>query len=508
MRYYSLTFIVLVFAGLPAASKAFATEPSTSGRPNIVMILADDMAWDDCAAFGNSKIRTPHIDSLARDGMRFDQAFLTCSSCSPSRSSIITGRYPHSTDAEELHWPLPAEQVTFVEQLKANGYWTALAGKWHLGPAVKSRFDVVHEGGVSNFQLPSKKSKSQPRLKPQTKGESASGCGQWVSTLRERPQDRPFFLWLASFDPHRDYEPGTLASPHKPEDVSVPPFLPDTPEVRGDLAQYYDEITRLDQYVGAVLEELERQQVEKETIVLFLSDNGRPFPRCKTTLYDSGIKTPWLMRWPGHITPGMRCERLVSSVDIAPTFLALAKVTPRPGLQGRDFSPLLSTPGVKIRDVVFAEHNWHDYAADARAARTEKFKYIRNYDTKLPLTPPADAVRSPTFVAMRQLRDQKALTEAQNACFVKPRPEEELYDTEADPHELHNLINDPTQAKPLAALRKALADWEVETNDQRPRELSPDEFDRETGTPLPNRKRPRPSKQEKQAKTHAVPVKP
>src|SRR5450755_2364658 len=114
-------------------------------RPNVILIIADDMAWDDCGAFGNPRVKTPNIDKLARGGMRFDRAFVTASSCSPSRSSLITGRYPHSTDAEELHWPLPPEQITFVEKLKASGYWTAGAGKWHLGDPAKGRFDLVRE---------------------------------------------------------------------------------------------------------------------------------------------------------------------------------------------------------------------------------------------------------------------------------------------------------------------------------------------------------------------------
>src|SRR6185436_9687195 len=124
-----------------------------SSRPNLILIIADDMAWDDCGAYGHKTIRTPNLDQLAREGMRFDRAFLTCSSCSPSRSSMITGRYPHSTGAQQLHWPLPKEQVTFVEKLKAAGYWTAQAGKWHLGNDVKDRFDVVHEAGTGGFQL-------------------------------------------------------------------------------------------------------------------------------------------------------------------------------------------------------------------------------------------------------------------------------------------------------------------------------------------------------------------
>ena len=122
-----------------------------------------------------------------------------------------------------------------------------------------------------------------------------------MPVLRDRPRDKPFFLWLAALDPHRDYEPGPIPEPHRPEDVVVPPYLPDVPEVRKDLALYYDEIGRLDHYVGEVLAELDRQGIAGETLVLFLSDNGRPFPRCKTTLYDSGIRTPLIVRWPGHI---------------------------------------------------------------------------------------------------------------------------------------------------------------------------------------------------------------
>ena len=142
--------MVGLFSGLLLAS---APTDRGADRPNVILIIADDMGRDDCGAYGNPKVKTPNIDRLAREGMRFDRAFVTASSCSPSRSSIITGRYPHNTDAEELHWPLPAEQVTFVEKLKAAGYWTAAAGKWHLGNAVKDRFDVVREADPSGFQL-------------------------------------------------------------------------------------------------------------------------------------------------------------------------------------------------------------------------------------------------------------------------------------------------------------------------------------------------------------------
>src|SRR4051794_9635642 len=206
-------------SGILALTLLITAAAAAAERPNVLLIIADDMAWDDCGAYGHPSIRTPNIDALARAGMRFDRAFLTCSSCSPSRSSLITGRYPHATDAEELHWPLPPDQVTFVERLKAAGYWTAAVGKSHLGGAVKDRFDVVREADPSGFQLPPGPSAAGAGLGSAARGDAASGCDRWVPTLRDRPGDRPFFLWLASLDPHRDYQPGAIPRPHRPEDV-------------------------------------------------------------------------------------------------------------------------------------------------------------------------------------------------------------------------------------------------------------------------------------------------
>jgi N-sulfoglucosamine sulfohydrolase len=480
----------LCLAGLLCLTLAPAHAADGPKRPNVVLIIADDLAWDDCGAFGNPGVRTPNIDRLAREGMRFDRAFVTASSCSPSRSSLLTGRYPHNTGAEELHWPLPPGQVGLVEKLRAAGYWTAAAGKWHLGQPSQRRFDLVREADPSGFQLGTAKGAGDG-MNARGPGAARAGCDQWIPVLRDRPRDRPFFLWLASLDPHRDYEQGIIARPHRPEDVAVPPYLPDVPEVRKDLALYYDEIGRLDHYVGEVLAELDRQGEARDTLVLFLSDNGRPFPRCKTTLYDSGIRTPLIARWPGRIGPGSRCGGLVSTIDIAPTVLKMAGVEPGPTFQGVDLSPLFGDPTARVRERIFAERNWHDYQSHGRAARSERFKYIRNDDSDKALTPPADAVRSPTFRAMRRLRDEGKLTPVQQSCFVSPRPVEELYDVQADPDELVNLAGDPKHAQILGELRRALSNWERETGDAPPPRPSPDEFHRETGDPLPGRVRPR-----------------
>lgn len=456
MRLNLFAVIILTLLTLNNQIGSALAESPIAGKPNIILFIADDMAWDDCGAYGHPKIQTPNLDQLAKDGMKFDRAFLTCSSCSPSRASIITGRYPHSTGAHQLHLPLPASQVTFVEKLKAAGYYTASAGKWHMGTPTLSKFDHV-----------------------------TTKLNEWVPTLEQRPKDKPFFMWFAFIDPHRPYQRNSIERPHKAEEVVVPPYLPDTPEVRNDLALYYDEITRLDLVVGRVREELRKQNAASDTVIIFVSDNGRPFPRCKTSVYDSGIRTPCLIAWPGQVKPGTVCDSLISSVDLAPTILELAGLPVSETFQGKSFKTLLKNPGSKTRDYIFAEHNWHDFEDFGRAVRSPRFKYIRNFYTDLPGTPPADAVRSETYVKMLQLRGEKKLSADQKGCFLAPRPEIELYDLEADPHELHNLAGQKDTQKVEQELRLALDKWQEETHDRLPRSRRPDEFHRETGVRLP-----------------------
>lgn len=481
----------------PPSPEEIARLEELKKLPNIVLILADDLAWDDLSPFGHESIMTPNLQRLADGGMRFEQAFLTTSSCSPTRASLITGRYPHQTDAEQLHWPLPKGQVTFVEKLKEKGYWTGAAGKWHLGDDVRDRFDKIIEADESGFQLPSGEAAKSGEFAETAAGDAQSGCADWIPLLQAHAPDRPFFLWLASLDPHRPYHEAIIEDGARPEEVKLPPYHPDTPAVRADYQSYYDEITRLDRHVGAVLDEIESQGLAEKTVVLFLSDNGRPFPRDKTTLYDSGIRTPLIVRWPGTIAPGSVCERLVSTVDLAKTLLTIAKIE-KPGItfEGVDLAPLFAAPEKSLREYIFAEKNWHDYEDRSRAVRNERYKYIRNDYPDLPLTPPADVVRSATYVELLRLLEKNELTSDQQVHFQTPRAAEELYDLRLDPHELNNLAADGRYAPVMRAMRAALADWESKTEDQKPDERTLDEFDRLTGLPTPARVRPRPSKQE------------
>ncbi|QNN25467.1 sulfatase [Planctomycetales bacterium ZRK34] len=453
--------MIVAVVMLQASSKAADADPT-----NFIVIIADDMAWNDCGAYGHPSIHTPNIDQMATEGMRFDRAFLTCSSCSPSRCSIMTGRYPHATGAAELHMPLPAEQVMFTMPLRQAGYYTAQAGKWHMGKDAESQFDKLYMGG------------------------GPSGCENWLKALRERPMDKPFFMWLASFDPHRGYKPNTFDPPHRREDVVVPPFLPDEPEVRDDLAMYYDEIARLDSYIGKVFAELKEQGVDDNTCVIFISDNGRPFPRCKTLVVDSGVRTPFIVRWPDRVKAGSTCDSLVSSVDIAPTIVDLAGAKTLDSFQGVSFAPLLKDPRQTVRQFVFSEHNWHDYEAYERSTRNERYLYTRNWRPKLTASPPADAVNSPTYRKMLELHDAGKLPPKMSQPMMAPQPPEQLFDVVSDPYQMNNLADDPQHADTLKQMRRVMDDWRQRTGDELVEPLTPDWFDRRTGKKLGKGARP------------------
>ncbi|MGB7345876.1 MAG: sulfatase [Pirellulaceae bacterium] len=462
-------------------------------RPNLVLIIADDMNWDDCGAYGHPAIRTPNIDRLAAEGLRFEHAYLTTNSCSPSRSSILTGKYPHNTGAEQLHWPLPKDSRTFAAELKRNGYYTAAAGKWHLGDEVRDDFDRIYEASTAGFVLPSGEDGQPAKMV----AAQPSGCEDWEKAIEERLPDKPFFLWLASLDPHREYTQGSLDPPHSIDDVIVPPHLPDTADVREDLRLYYDEIGRLDTYVGKVMAKLAAQNVDDNTVVLFISDNGRPFPRDKSSLYDGGIRTPWIVRWPNRVNAGGNTEALVSAVDIGATFLELAEAdTGGIDNEGKSFASVLTNPGQAHREYAFAEDHWHDYEDHGRCVVTTRYKLIRNDYVDLPPTPSADAGRGLSWQDMLKLNQAGKLPPRQQNCFLAPRPQWELFDLERDPGELNNRIDDPAYVSVKAELTKAIETWTTNTNDYLPSRRTPDEFDRVTGEPDHSvRVRPRPSKE-------------
>ncbi len=428
-------------------------------KPNIVILLADDVSSNDIGCYGNPLVKTPNIDALAKDGMRFDNVFLTISSSSPSRSSIMTGRYPHNTGACELHSPIGDEQVFFPCLLKDAGYYTALAGKFHIGgssiepngPAAKC-FDRA--GG-------SRKD-----------GGGESGSLMWVPYLKERPKDKPFFMWFAAHDAHRNYWDKELdvIEPYNPSDVVPSQFYVNDGPTRKDLAGYYNEVTRFDYFIGEVVKELKSQQVFDNTIIVVLADNGRGFPRAKTLLYEDGIMTPFIVHFPKKIKQnGSVCNSLMSVIDLAPTLTELAGAKSSPTFQGKSFAKLLENPKQKFRQYAFAEHNWHANEAYERMVCTEDYMLIVNKRPNLPVKASMD---TPTGKSLIKGHESKTLTKVQEEMFEMPRKEVMLFDRKKDPEQ----INDLAKANPALRnqLLKVLAQWQDETGDTLPEYLKPD----------------------------------
>lgn len=434
---------------------AFAQNP----RPNIVVIIADDVSYNDFGCYGNKAAKTPNIDALAANGIRFTNAFLTASSCSPSRCSIMSGRYPHNTGAPELHMPLPMHVPTIGGQLKKSGYYVASSGKWHLGNAAKNDFDLVIDSKFGD-----------------------GGEARWLEALKTAPKDKPFFMWLAAIDAHRIWGDNEYSGTTNIDEINVPPYLVNNAATRKDMAQYTDEIVRFDAYVGKVVEELKRQNRFDNTMIIIMADNGRPFPRCKTRLYDDGIKTPFIVHWNTHLKrKGITSDVLLSVIDMGPTFAEIAGQKPLPSYQGVSFLDVLNKPRKKIRNYVFAEHNWHDYQAHERMVRTKDHLLITNLRSWLPQSTSADNHREVAFQELVKVKNSNMLLPAQTDNFVSPRPIEEFYNCGVDSLQLNNLIADKRYFNKVNKLRKILIQWQEQTGDTQPTKLTESRYDYFTG---------------------------
>jgi N-sulfoglucosamine sulfohydrolase len=431
--------------GLPVALALLlllaGCSPGPPARPNFVILIADDLGWNDLGAYGNRDVQTPRIDQLARQGLQFSQAFLTTSSCSASRASILSGRYPHSNGLVHLHQALPADQRTVAAYLGEAGYFTAAAGKWHIGTSAKEDFDRVVDD------------------------REGSGTGHWLDLLRSRPSERSFFLWLGSRDPHRPSDGGQEFRDRYQLPLQLPEGFVDGPGVQQELLDYYLEISRFDHDVGRVVDELERQGVLDSTLVIVMSDNGRPFHRAKLTLYDDGIKTPLIMAWPEGIRAAGHYRHLVSSIDLAPTLLELAGLEVPASMQGHSLVPAIWDREARIRDYVFAERNWHGKNAHERAVRSTEFLYKEN---QFPLH--GDCTRtqfsqSEAYRALDAARRRGELDEVGRACFRAERERTELFAASFDGIDYRNLAADPEYREVRAELKRELDGWRESTGD-------------------------------------------
>jgi N-sulfoglucosamine sulfohydrolase len=424
----------VLFALLLTLAAGFSAE-----RPNIVWIVGEDLG-PELRCYGDRYARTPNIDKLASEGARFTRAFTHAPVCAPSRSGLITGRYPTSIGTHHMRSKLLQPPPTFTQHLRESGYHVSWPGKTDF-----------------NFDVPK---------------EAFDSTANW----RANAPRQPFFAFINLNTTHESQIRGTPAQfakntarlapqeRHDPAKGRLPPYYPDTPDTRRDWANYYDLVTAVDYQVREVLTDLERLGVASNTAVFFFGDHGRGLPRGKRWVYDSGIHVPLIVRWPGTIQAGTIRDDLVAFIDFAPTVLSLAGCAVPQDWPGQIF---LGPDRAPDRQYIFAARDRMDEAYDRiRCARDKRFKYIRNFHPELPYAQRIDYMEEmPTTRVWREWNSEGKLNSVQKLWFAKTKPPEELYDLERDPHEVNNLAASAKHQKKLNELRAVLDRWIVETRD-------------------------------------------
>jgi arylsulfatase A-like enzyme len=450
------TAVASVLAFAFARTSADAQPAST--RPNILFLLADDWAWPHAGVYGDRVVKTPTFDRVAREGALFTNAYSAAPSCTPSRAAMLTGRAVHQLEEGGNLWSaLPGKFAVYPDLLEKAGYKVGFTRKgW--GPG-----DFKAGGRQRN-----------------PAGDEFKSFAEFFAQL---PKDKPFCFWFGSQDPHRPYEKGSGAkSGMKAENVTVPAFLPDTPEVRNDILDYYYEVERFDRESGEIFKLLEDAKLLDNTLIVITGDNGMPFPRAKANVYDGGAHQPLAVRWPGKAKAGTVINEFVALTDIAPTFLEAAGLKPLPEMTGRSWMSLLVGGKQQEREQVFLERERHanvrrgDLSYPVRAVRTNDFLYIRNLrPDRWPAGDPqvyfavgdfGDIDPGPSKELLLARRDDPVIGKFFKLATDK-RPAEELYDLRNDPGQLNNVVAKPDYAAVKKRLRASLDKWMRNTGDPR-----------------------------------------
>ena len=448
----------VLLTAMPASAQRTATQPTATApaastqRPHIVLFIADDYSWHDCSPYGATDVRTPHLDRLAAEGLRFELAFAASPTCTPSRSAIYTGLYPFRNGSHANHALVRDGLKTMPHDLAELGYRVVLAGKSHIGPRPVFPFEYLAE---SNVMPPGKNHVLWTDL----------NTAAVERLLAGHDASRPLCLVVCSHSPHV-YWPENDG--YDPALIKLPPYLFDTRQTRATRCRYYTDVSWMDRQVGEVLAAMEKHGYTDRTLFMYTSDQGAQWPFGKWNLYDAGIRVPLLVRWPGRVKPGRSTPAMVSLIDLLPTMVAAAGGAAPPDLDGRSFLPVLLGQTDAHRDEVFATHTGDKEMnrSPMRCLRTARYKYIVNlapetlyttHITKGAEVEPywtswqAAASSDPAAAALIQRHDH--------------RPAEELYDVAADPFELKNLAADPAQADLLARFRRQVNDWRTQQGD-------------------------------------------
>lgn len=441
--------------------------------PNILLIVADDLNYSSVGSF-RCPIPdvTPNIDTLAAQGIRFTNAHVTTGVCQPSRGAIMTGMYGMHSGIEGFEH-LKKDFPTLTEYLRKAGYLTGMLGKvGHSIPKLSTErdlFDIWKDDADIGL------------------GRSPARYYEYSKWLFEKSvQDKkPFFLMANSHDPHRPfygsetelnnkrykdfYEKDIISKPSRiftAEEMVVPGFLPDLPDVRTELAQYYSSVRRLDDMVGEVLKALKESGVENNTLVIFISDNGMSFPFAKTNCYLNSTKTPFIARWPGVIKPGTDTVHFISGIDFLPTFLEVSGIPLTTQTDGFSFLPLLKQQPQDGREKVFTQ--FYETSGKnrypMRAVQDTRFGYIFNPWSDGHRVFKNEPQAGLTFKAMQEASSSNTEIHQRVELFLY-RVVEEFYDLKNDPDALNNLINDPAYSNEVIIMKDSMRRWMIENND-------------------------------------------
>ncbi len=438
-------FTTVVLFGFLWSCNSKENKSNTYEQLNVLLITADDMNYNSVGVYGCQIPNiTPNIDKLAAQGMRFTNAFVNIAVCQPCRQSIMTGRYPHRNGAMGFE-PIDSDVPTLQEELNNVGYINGVIGKEeHMKPMAKFCWDFcIREEDVA----------------------SGMGIGRdperyYKYTMeflaKSKKENKPFFLNANAHDPHRPYAGSDTEKKYwgedlpkftrqiLPEEVEVPDFLVDIPEVRQEMAEYYTSVYRCDEVVGAILKALDESGMADHTIVMFLSDNGIAVPFAKSNCYLNSNKTPWIIRWPGQVPEGfVDSTHFISGIDYMPTILHALHLSKVPDMDGYSFLPVLQGKKQENRKHVFTQFNkiFSGREFPMRSIKGEQFGYIVNFwsDGKFEIR--GDSMGGRTYKAMSEAAKTDT-TLSKRMDLYKYRVKEELYDFENDPDALVNLIDE------------------------------------------------------------------
>jgi N-sulfoglucosamine sulfohydrolase len=473
MMYHRLIATVALL--ILAPTLALAQEKKA--KPNVLIILSDDHSARFVGCYGNKDVRTPNIDKLASKGIRLDRFYVTTPQCVPSRASLMTGRAPIDLQMTRFSAPLPREHRVYPEILRGHGYFAGVAGRtYHLDGSAKTGASgkVFDQYNLRTFG---------DRLDfVKTAGQRDVILKQFREFLDAVPKGKPFVLQLCFSDPHRPLDNVGLKETHDPKKVALPSFFPDTQLVREDFARYLDEVSRFDLDVGTIIAELQQRGLLNDTLIVVAGDNGGALFRGKGTLYDLGLRVPFIAHWPNHIPAQRDSSAILSGEDLAPTILQASGVPVPKEMTGKSFLPVLTGKEMTPRKYVFAQRGAHGSGLPGNSAAfdlsrcviSQNYKLIYNVLGHLPYHP-VDFAGDPMWKEVKSLHDTgKLAAPLSKLYFTTPRPMFELYNLKDDPDELRNLYNVAEFAAVQREHLEALHEWMILQRDFVPLPIPPD----------------------------------